>query len=376
MDSGFTDYRQKWRERRQRIRLRRLPLVILGVLLLLVVALVSARRHRPELGAVAWVHGNGSRGLPRIGLGEGAIALAWEYGSVTAHAASTGSPLWRTPFDRAQQFDGPPTIAGDRIVLGGSDGVVWCLELKTGEPAWNFDAQTLVRSRPLILDDRVYVGGDDGRLYCLKLVDGTLAWAYPPVDQADREAILGGPAAEGGTVVCGSCEGEAFGVDLATGALRWRISLDGPVIAGVTVDQGLAYIAVENGLVRCVSAAKGQTVWERALSFLVRQPVVVRNRRAFLFSSDGTVTCVEARTGRDVWRRRLHGRPTTSAVADERRVYVGTSDRLVQALSLETGRTVWRWRPGSKPLGDLLIDSQHLYCATSTGRVFAVRIAP
>jgi outer membrane protein assembly factor BamB len=221
----------------------------------------------------------------------------------------------------------------------------------------------------------VYVGGDDGRLYCLRFTDGTLAWAYPPVDQADREAILGGPAAEGGTVVCGSCEREAFGVDLATGALRWRLPFDGPVIAGVTVDHGLAYIAVENGLVRCVSVGKGQTVWEKALRFLVREPVVVHRGRAFLFSSDGTVTCVEAQSGRDLWRRRLHGRPTTSAVADDRGVYVGTSDRLIQALSLETGRTVWHWRPASEPLGDLLIDSQHLYCTTSAGHVFAVRLA-
>jgi outer membrane protein assembly factor BamB len=374
MDTRYADYRQKWRQRRRRIRLRRLPLVVAGVLLLIGIAALSARAHRPQLGAVAWADGDGYHGMPHIGLGEGALVVAWEYGSVTAHAAITGAPLWLTPFDRAHPFDGPPAVGGDRIVLGGSDGYVRCLELKTGEVAWGFDTETIVRSTPLILKDRVYVGGDDGRLYCLRLDDGTKVWAYPPTDEADREAILGGPAVDDGVIVCGSCEREAYGLDLATGKVRWHLPLDGPVIARATVDSGLAYVAVENGLVRCVSARDGATAWEKQVPFLVRQPVVVHRHRAFILSSDGTVYCVEAKTGQDLWTRKLRGRPTTSGTGDDRGLYVGTSDGVVQALSPDDGQTVWQWRCGSKPLSDLLLDAEHLYCTTSNGRVFAVRI--
>ncbi len=346
-----------------------------GVVALVIVGVLSARGHRPELGAVEWVKTEPAAGAPHIGLGEGVLVIAWEYGSVTAHSAATGAPMWPTPLDRAHEFDGSPAVGADRIVLGASDGYVRCLELKTGQPAWGFDAATIVRSTPLIVGDRVCVGGDDGRLYCLSLADGTLIWAYPTVDQADRGAILGGAAVAQGVVVCGSCEPEAVGLDLATGKLRWQVPLDGPVIAPMTTDDGLAYVAAENGDVRCVALGKGEAVWRKTFPVLTRQPVLVRGHRAFILPSDGTVLCVESRTGLDLWRRKLRGRPTTSAAADGERLYVGTSDKRVEALSLVDGRTVWQWRPGSKPLGQLLLDDRHLYCTTGTGEVFAVRVA-
>ena len=373
MDAQYTDYRLKWRQRRQQMRLRRLPLIIGGVLLLVAVVVLSAREHRPQLGAVVWVQGDGSRGMPRIGMGQGAVVIVWEYGTVMAQSAATGAPTWPVPFERAHPFEGPPGIGSGRVVVGGSDGHVWCLELGTGSLEWGFYVQTLARSRPLILQDRVYIGADDGRLYCLRLSDGTLVWAYPPPDQADREPILGGPAISGDTLVCGSCERDAYGLDLATGALRWRMEFDGPVIAQVTTDAQRAYVAVESGLVICVSAPDGKPIWQRTLPSLVREPVVVRAGRALLVTTDGSVRCVDAQTGQDLWSARLHGRPTTQAVADDERLYVGTSDRLVEALSLETGKMVWHWRPGAKPLSDLLLDAQHLYCSVNSGRVFAVR---
>jgi len=375
MTSHYTDYRQKWRQRRQRMRLRRLPLFVAGLALLAAIGVLSARERRPQLGVVAWAYGNGSRGMPRLGMDDGVLVAVWEYGSVTAHSAATGVPLWPAPFDRAHQFDGPPALGGQRIVMGGSDGQVRCLDLHTGELLWGFDAQTIVRSHPLVLADRVCIGGDDGRLYCLKLADGTLLWAYPPVDQADRDPILGGPAAWGHTLVCGSCARDAFGLDLQTGALRWRMALEAPVVARVAVEAGRAYIAAENGTAVCLLAEDGKPIWQKQVAFLVRQPIAVRNQRAFILATDGTVWCVDALTGRDLWRRKLRGRPTTCAATDEERLYVGTSEDLVEALDQQTGNTAWQWRPGSKPLGEVLIDPQRLYCTTADARVFAVRLA-
>ncbi|MBM3500556.1 MAG: hypothetical protein FJX74_18020, partial [Armatimonadetes bacterium] len=294
MTTGYADYREKWRLQRRRMRMRRAPLVALGVLLLVGVGLLSRREHRPQLGAVAWVEEGEARGLPRIDLGQGALVVAWEYGSVTACSAATGTPLWPAPFDRARQFDGPPAVGRDQVILGASDGYVRCVDLKSGQPVWGFDAAAAVRSTPLLAGDRVLVGADDGRLYCLSLADGSLVWTHPPVDRADRGAILGGAALDEGVVVCGSCEGEAFGLDLSTGRLRWVVPFDGPVIAQVTAVGGLAYVAAENGDVRCLKMQTGEAVWRKRLPSLTRQPVVVLGHRAFLLASNGTVHCVEA----------------------------------------------------------------------------------
>lgn len=374
MDAGYADYREKWRQRRRRTRLRRVPWIILGVAVVTGGGLMSVRAHHPELSAVAWLKEYDYRGRPYLALGEGVLVVAWECGSVAAYDAVTGTPLWRNPFDRAHPFSSAPAVGESRIVLGGGDGYVRCLDLKTGQLAWGFDAETTVRSVPAIVDDRVYVGGDDGRVYCLSLKDGTFLWAYPPVDRAEREAILGGVGVSNNVLVAGSGECEAFGLDLHTGKLRWRLRFEGPIIGRVTVAGGLAYIPVENGVMRCVVAATGKTVWEMTSPFLIRFPVVVAEQRAFIFSSDGTAHCLHALTGQRLWTHKLRGRPVTAGVTNAHALYVGTSEGVVEGLSIETGEPVWRWCPGVLPAGDLIIYSGYLYCPTAAGQVWAVRL--
>jgi outer membrane protein assembly factor BamB len=374
MDALTTDYRRKWRIRRQQMRLRRIPVVAVAAGIVAIALMLSLSRHRAEMGAVAWARGDGTRGRPRIALGAGILVAVWETGTVTAHFPTTGDPVWPEPFGRAHQFMGPPAVGKDCIVFGAADCYVKCLELSNGDPRWGYDTEALVRSTPLIVGDRVYIGADDGRLYAFRLDSDIPEWVFPPVDRAATRPILGGAAAVGDTIVCGSCDRSVFALDIGTGKLRWRRKLDSPVIARVTAAGKNVCVAAESGRVECLRATDGQPVWSLQASGLVRRPVLIQGMQAFVSASDRTLLCVTADGGEMVWQRKLDGRPTTSAIADAERVYVGTSDDAVQALSRASGQTVWRWRPGSKPIGDLLLGAGHLYCTTSNGRIFAVRL--
>ncbi len=374
MDALTTNYREKWRLRRQQMRLRRIPLGAVAIGIIAIAVMLSVAKRRPELGAVAWARGDGSRGHPQIALGSDVLVAVWEAGAVTAHSPMTGEPLWPEPFERAHQFIGPPTVGNDCIVFGAADCYVKCLELSNGDPRWGYDTEALVRSKPLVVGNRVYIGADDGRLYAFRLDSDVPEWIFPTVDRAASRPILGGAAACGDTIVCGSCDRSVFGLNIKTGELRWRRKLESPVIARVTIAGGNAYVAAESGRIECLRAADGRAVWRLQAPGLVRHPVLVRGARAFVSASDGTLLCVTADSGSLLWQRKLDGRPATSAVADTERVYVGTSDRAVQAVDQTSGETVWRWRPGAKPLGDLVLGPGHLYCTTSNGRIFAVRL--
>jgi len=59
-----------------------------------------------------------------------------------------------------------------RVVVGGRDKLVHCLDAYTGRAHWSFQTQARVESSPAVAGGRVYVGSNDGRLYALDLYTG------------------------------------------------------------------------------------------------------------------------------------------------------------------------------------------------------------
>jgi serine/threonine-protein kinase len=374
MESTHLNYRQKWRLKRRQKLIRQVPLIAGAALVVVVVVAFSVRERKPQLGAVAWAHGDGTRGLPRLAVGRDRLIIAWERGTVTAHSPDTGEAVWSDAFQRSQGFVAPPAVGEDCVVFGAMDGFVKCLELATGEVRWGYDANALIRSTPVIVGDRVYVGTDDGRVVSLSIVDGVDAWIYPDADRTGLGPITGGPAISGDTLACGATDRTIFGLDVSTGKERWRRRIDAPVMARVTTANGLAYFAGETGVVECVQVADGETVWKKRVPGLIRVPVLASASTVYVATSERLLFCFDAQSGDVVWNNTLRGRPTTSIVATTERVYLGTSDGMIQAFSHASGKTVWRWRPGSKPLGDLLLSGDRVFCGTNSGRAFSVRV--
>ena len=58
------------------------------------------------------------------------------------------------------------------MVLGGRDKMVRAIDLATGKPRWSFATRARVESSPAIAGDRVVVGSSDGKLYVLDLATG------------------------------------------------------------------------------------------------------------------------------------------------------------------------------------------------------------
>jgi quinohemoprotein ethanol dehydrogenase len=78
-------------------------------------------------------------------------------------------------------------------------------------------------------DGRVYVGALDGMLYALELGTGNVAWQVDTIDGDDRgQTITGAPEVAGGVVVIGNggaeygTRGYVSAYDLASGELKWR----------------------------------------------------------------------------------------------------------------------------------------------------------
>jgi outer membrane protein assembly factor BamB len=97
------------------------------------------------------------------------------------------------------RLDGPPTVARGRVVFGCHDGRVYCLDLADGALVWRFQAAHADR---------------------LISVHGQLAspWPVPSAVPVVGDLVIANaghhPEADGGILL--------YGLDLASGAVRWR----------------------------------------------------------------------------------------------------------------------------------------------------------
>jgi outer membrane protein assembly factor BamB len=169
-----------------------------------------------------------------------AAPLAWDNGwliavaasgTILAFRASDGELIWRR--DVSSPVKARPALAADRVYLPAGDRII-ALQVETGVPLWERKLGGALND-VLALEDRLYVGSDDNFLYCLKTHDGLLDWRWRT--GAD---VVGMPAADGHRVYFVSLDNLLRGLDLKSGAQRWKRALPlrpnaGPLKAGDTL---------------------------------------------------------------------------------------------------------------------------------------------
>jgi outer membrane protein assembly factor BamB len=106
---------------------------------------------------------------------------------------------------RSFPFYSSAAVTSDRVVLGGRDKMVHCLERSTGKEIWTFATKARVESSPLITGNRVYVGSNDGVLYELDLLSGKKIW-----DFTAGAPLSASPASSQGLLVIGSQDGVLY----------------------------------------------------------------------------------------------------------------------------------------------------------------------
>jgi eukaryotic-like serine/threonine-protein kinase len=113
---------------------------------------------------------------------------------------------WRYEHPQRQfPYLSSPALADGKVVIGGRDKMVHCLNAATGKELWSFTTRARVESSPAIVAGRVYVGSNDGRFYVLDLAKGTKLWEF-----TSGGAISASPVIEQGRVIVGSQDGKLY----------------------------------------------------------------------------------------------------------------------------------------------------------------------
>jgi outer membrane protein assembly factor BamB len=93
-------------------------------------------------------------------------------------------------------------VTADRVVVGGRDKMLHCLERSTGKAVWTFLTRARVESSPVIAGDRAFAGSNDGTLYELDMSTGRKIWEFTA-----GAPLSASPAIAQGALVIGSQDG-------------------------------------------------------------------------------------------------------------------------------------------------------------------------
>ncbi len=102
-------------------------------------------------------------------------------------------------------FYSSAALIGNKVVIGGRDKMVHCLNAATGKAFWTFRTNARVESSPAIASGKVYVGSNDGRFYVLDLLKGTKLWEFNA-----GGALSASPAIASGRIVIGDQNGKLY----------------------------------------------------------------------------------------------------------------------------------------------------------------------
>jgi outer membrane protein assembly factor BamB len=267
--------------------------------------------------------------------------------------AREGKQLWA--IRTTGQTECSPCVAGGKVLFGAGNDGLYCLGAGDGKEQWRFPPQPhkgrLLRcgSTPAVLGNRVYAGSavdrnqkdDPGEtaIFCLDIETGQPHWKH-----ATKLPAWAAPVLNGGHAFYALGNGDVFGdavnqdpagamlcVDLPSGKEVWRYDVPNGVLDSPAVDGERVYFGCRDGHLYCVGRYDGKLRWKASLDapvvaspVLARCPGYAQTAHVFAVSTSGKVACLDPTTGDLYWSVALTDREAHFSAAP--RVVVSRTD--------------------------------------------------
>jgi outer membrane protein assembly factor BamB len=300
-------------------------------------------------GQLADAARRGERGVSAVLAGPGRHAT---------HALEADLPAGTLGRDGRPPIPCPPLLLARAILEAAVDfcGVVaarnawqadngWLAELRTGSAERLAHVQELLAGDVLGEAERVGRGRRAPRLPRAPLGPGRVrrlrfrrAW------EADAGAPTGFGVYTAGDVVVAAGAAAVLGLDVRTGAERWR----GPGVARAVASDGLLYL-FEDARLAAVDAATGRARWAQPLSALPEgaRDVVRLAGGLALVLAPGAGAALDPASGVAVWRFAPPAAMQLRAGVAGSLAVIGTDTGFLHGLEAASGRQAWRVRiPG------------------------------
>jgi outer membrane protein assembly factor BamB len=272
----------------------------------------------------------GFHGTPLIV--DGTAYIGGYDGSMYAYEVETGRRVWKTSNWRLHgaiaigsspaYWDGVIYVVAEyNYPWQEPSGTMWALDATTGKPLWN-DSRPWGMPHPSTSIDpeteRMLIGSNDGVCYC---------WEFPSLDPAwefQTGAEIKGtiPTYEGGAFV-GSWDGNFYRLDLEDGTEEWRFETDRIIMSnpGIDPDTGIIYVGGDDRQVHALDTETGEELWSEYVGGTVLGSLTVTQETVLVGSYDTHLYALDKATGEVRWRVEGVGHVTSAAVPHDGRIF-------------------------------------------------------
>jgi outer membrane protein assembly factor BamB len=220
------------------------------------------------------------------------LFVTCEAGTLSCFSAADGEPRWTFQIDAPLRC--APTLIAGQILLAGCDSKLHRIDAESGAETDNMEIDAPSGATAAARAGRAYLGSERGTFYAIDVASTAVkppaeAWTYR--DPERGQPIRSAAAVSDRLVVYGGQSKAVYGLDPATGQLKWKLPTrsrvdSSPVIAGERV-----VAATDRGVVYVLDAATGAVLWQfDAGGRFAASPAVV-DGRIILGNTDGSLYC-------------------------------------------------------------------------------------
>lgn len=187
-----------------------------------------------------------------------------------------------------------PTIGPDgNVVMGGTSGVAWKFDHRTGALLWKIQGiGTVVKTIVFTRDDKKVIISNGSSVSAYDYATGLPSWTK------DLGSTTGAPGvAPNGTIVVGTSSGSVFGLNPTNGNQLWTFATAGACATGpaFSADGVFAYISSYDKKLYAVRVTNGQRPWSlTAVDELRSAPIVDTFGRIYFATRNSMLYCANA----------------------------------------------------------------------------------
>lgn len=236
--------------------------------------------------------------------------------------------------------------------------------------------QALHRMAPILYKDFVIQGNSIDGIVALDRKTGALRW---------KVAIEGGVEAEGAVdqnrLFIGARDGNFYSINIESGQIIWSFSVQSEVLGAPLIEKGRLYFLNGVNSLYCLDATSGKLQWLYARKVTSNQslrggsrPVII-GETLYVGTSDGYLVAIKKSSGELLWDKRLNTNRRfqdvdSSPVADGNDLFVSSFDDGLYALDAHSG--VVKWKVDEGGFLPVVLDGDRLLHSTGSGKVMAI----
>ncbi len=249
-----------------------------------------------------------------------------------------------------------PVIAEGKVVFTTDRGYVIVLDQNSGEEQWSVRTGNTNRSTPTVVDGTVYVaGGSDALIYAIDLVTGMTKWTK----RLEYPAIYEAPIYDNGVLYVTSYlsnDAKAVALNANNGDKIWEANVGNESFFGAAMGEDTLFVATyASRQIKAISKTDGSEKWTVTADNqgFAASPVyhdgVIYAVSVNFSNGSGTLHAYNASNGNKLWSTTGIGDTQAGSpiIFDDLVVIGSAANTYIKAFNKNTGELVWETNNGS-----------------------------